>query len=66
VPSGGNPCPARASSGAAQGHFVHLLVILDKVDSMCYDGYHLAVEENVAGAEALIPRDSEMRLINIA
>jgi hypothetical protein len=26
----------------------------------------LAVEEDVAGAEALIPRDSEMKLINIA
>ena len=32
---------------------------------MCYDGYHLAVEDNVAGAEALIPCDSEMKLINI-
>jgi hypothetical protein len=28
--------------------------------------YHLAAEENVAGADALIPRDSEMKLINIA
>jgi len=27
---------------------------------------YLAAEENVAGAEALIPRDSEMKLINLA
>ena len=32
---------------------------------MCYGGYHLAAEETVAGAEALIPRDSEMKLVNI-
>jgi len=27
--------------------------------------YYLAVEDNVAGAEALIPRDGKMKLINI-
>jgi hypothetical protein len=27
---------------------------------------YLAVEEDVAGAEALIPRDGKMKLINIA
>jgi len=38
---------------------------IDKGDNMCYAGCHLAVAENVAGAEALIPRDSKMKLINI-